>query len=76
VQPLTGFASTLDEPYAKLRKLYTETEVPDRTVPRAGDVTFIDANQRGLSPEETFAEAAEDAPKPAKKKPSPLKEEE
>ena len=75
VRPLTEFGATIDEPYGKLRALYSIIEEPgeDEDGKVVAAVSVVNA-LRGDSPEDVFAAiAAETPPVPAPKtKPSPL----
>lgn len=62
IEPLTEFAATLDEPLGKLQKLYKVVEEPPPVVIRRG--VEIEVPDVGPSPEEVFAEAAANEPKP------------
>lgn len=78
ITPLEGFASTIDEPYGKLQRLYDVEQVPTVEVPIAGTIEIKSQEQSGPSPEDVFAALADskvdgrDAPKPRKPPTSPL----
>lgn len=78
ITPLTDFASTIDEPYGKLVKLYKVKHLPEEVEIVAGTVKIITQEEQGPSPEEVFAEEAEKAGedsrarKPRKRVISPL----
>lgn len=74
IQPLAGFASTADEPYGKLQRLYDVESVPVIEVPVAATVEIRPQEDAGPSPEDVFAAAAsdEDAARAQRKAPAPL----
>ncbi len=79
VTPLEGFASTIDEPYGKLQRLYDVEQMPSVEVPVVGTVEIKSSEQAGPSPEDVFAAVAEkqeadgrSAPKPRAPVTSPL----
>lgn len=83
VTPLTDFASTIDEPYGKLQRLYDVESMPEVEVPVVGTVNIKSQEEAGPSPEDVFASVAEErgedarsAPKPPKPVVSPLDGEE
>lgn len=63
IVPLTNFGSTLDEPFGRLRDLYTVVETPVREIP-AQTIRVIDSSSAaaGPTPEEIFAEEAPGVP--------------
>lgn len=73
VTPLEGFASTIDEPYGKLQRLYDVEEVPVVEVPVAATVKIRAREEAGPSPEDVFASVAsdEDAARAKRKAPAP-----
>lgn len=60
VKPLSGFGSTLDEPYGKLKSLYDVESIPEHTAPAEVPVKVINSSSgsAGPTPEEVFAEEA------------------
>lgn len=65
IVPLTNFGSTLDEPFGKLREIYTVESVPETVIEAAPKLRIINSAsaQAGPTPEEVFsAEAPGTAP--------------
>lgn len=60
ITPLSNFGSVLDEPYGKLRDLYTVVEIPVREGPVQAPVRVINSTTAaaGPTPEEVFAQEA------------------
>lgn len=60
IVPLNNFGSTLDEPFGKLRDLYTVESIPERYVEIANPVRVVNATSAaaGPTPEEVFATEA------------------
>lgn len=64
IEPLSGFASTLDEPFGKLQKLYKVIEVPSNEV-EVVPIRVIRSDlttSAGPTPEDVFAEKAPGKP--------------
>lgn len=59
ITPLTDFASTIDEPYGKLQRLYEVEELPAKLVAPTPVLTVIEPNELGASPEDVFAAEAD-----------------
>jgi hypothetical protein len=66
IEPLSGFGSTLDEPYGKLQKLYDVTEVPsNEVIIEPVKIIRPTSGSAGPTPEEVFAvKAPGKAPEP------------
>lgn len=71
--PLTAFASTIDEPYGKVAKLYNVKHMPDEVEIVAGTVKIIAQEELGPSPEDVFAQDTEAAGGDSRKKRKPVK---
>lgn len=73
IQPLEGFAATIDEPRGKLMALYNVESIPEIVVDARDYVKVITPGNAGPSPEEVFAEAAKKsgAKKQPRKPPAP-----
>ena len=64
IQPVTNFGSNLDEPFGKLRELYSVESIPEVVVPVQQTVKIVNATtaQAGPTPEEVFAAEAPGTP--------------
>lgn len=64
VKPLSGFGSTLDEPYGKLKELYDVESIPQHEAPLAQPVKVINSSSgsAGPTPEEVFKEESPGTP--------------
>ena len=57
IRPIAGFDATIDEPYGKLKELYSVESMPEETVPRV-TVEQVNRTRFAPTPEEIFAEEA------------------
>lgn len=61
VSPLSSFAANIDEPLGKLQQLYKVESVPEHEI-EVQKIVVKTAAQMGPTPEEVFADLAEDSP--------------
>lgn len=75
IAPLTEFDRTLDEPYGKLLALYNVESIPVHEAP-ADPVRVINptSGSAGPTPEEQFAQSAEENPQPPARRHRPKQE--
>lgn len=64
IVPMTNFGSTLDEPFGKLREMYSVESVPETVIEVAPKIRVVNATtaQAGPTPEEIFAREAPGTP--------------